>query len=276
MNSLVPKWKGIQSHKMLKLSADQIDAYHRDGFLALDELVREEEVVWMREVYDRLFATRAGRERGDQFDLGGEDREGVEPVLPQILSPSSYAPELLSGQYRQTADSVIKQLLGPSGSLGGDHAINKPARIGAATPWHQDEAYWDPSLDYNSLSIWIPLQEATIENGCMWFIPGSQKWEVHPHQPIGNNPKVHGLEMLEVDTSTAVACPLPSGGCTIHHNRTAHYTGPNLSDAPRRALILGGGVAATKRTDDRRFPWNEMKTTARQERREAYEARTTE
>ena len=44
---------------------------------------------------------------------------------------------------------------------------------------------------------------------------------------------------------------------TIHHNRTLHYAGPNVSDIPRRAYILGFGVPATPRATPRRFPWNE-------------------
>ena len=53
-------------------------------------------------------------------------------------------------------------------------------------------------MDYNSISIWIPLQDATVENGCMWFIPGSHTQEVVPHHTINHDPRVHGLEMDQV------------------------------------------------------------------------------
>lgn len=251
----------------VSLSPEQIAFYHENGFLALDELMPADEVVWVREIYDRLFQQRAGREVGDQFDLAGTDEEGKEAVLPQILGPSKYAPELANGQYRVNALHVAKQLLGPETTMGGDHAILKPARIGSETPWHQDEAYWDEATLAEGISIWIPLQEATVENGCMWFLPGSHRLPVGPHHTLNNDPRIHALEYEEVvDMSQAVACPIPAGGTTIHHCRTLHYTGPNRSDGDRRALILGCGAPGKPLDPPRDFYWNKTKQTAREER----------
>lgn len=250
------------------LTSKQIDFYHREGYLVLDAITTPEEVEWIRGIYDRLFEQRVGRDVGDQFDLGGTDEDDNPAVLPQILGPSKYAPELKEGQFRVNALAVAKQLLGPDAQAQGEHAIFKPARVGAATPWHQDEAYWNPSLNYNSFSHWIPLQPATVENGCMQFIPRSHVWEVLPHHCINNDPRIHGLEVDELEPIKAVACPIPAGGCTIHHNRTMHYAGPNTSDIPRRALILGFGLPATERSQPRNFYWNQMKETPRQKRAE--------
>ena len=248
------------------ISQDDVQFFEENGYLVLHGIVDEDEIEWMREAYDRIFAAKAGRDVGDQFDLAGTDEEGADAKLPQILSPSKYAPELLNGRFRERVLHVAQALLGADAELGGDHAILKPAQTGAATPWHQDEAYWDPSFDYRAFSAWIPLQDVTVENGCMWFVPGSHKLDVLPHHSIGHDPRVHGLEVESADTSAAVACPIPAGSATFHLSRTLHYTGPNLSDAPRRAYILGAGTKAIPRTDGRRFPWNESKQTAREER----------
>lgn len=254
----------------VSLTPDQIRFYHENGYLSIENLMPAEEVVWMREVYDRLFRDRVGRDVGDQFDLAGTDEDGTTAVLPQILGPAKYAPELRNSQLWVNGAHVVQQLLGAEATFGDGHMIYKPARIGAETPWHQDEAYWDPGLDYTSLSIWVPLQEATVENGCMWFVPGSHKLEVLQHQSIGGDPRIHALEMLEPPAmDAAVACPLPPGGATFHSSRTFHYTGANRSDIDRRAYILGGGLPATPRTDGRRFPWNDIKQTARAAREEA-------
>jgi len=248
------------------LTEYQVQFYSDNGYLAIDSIVSLDEVAWLREIYDRLFTERAGRASGDQFDLGGTDEEGKEAVLPQILGPSQYAPELLNGDYRKEALAIAKQLLGAEAEPAGEHAIFKPARTGAETPWHQDEAYWDPSLEYNSISIWIPLQEATVENGCMWFVPGSHKGEIVPHQSIGNDPRIHGLEIAGPIEGNTVVCPLSAGGCTIHNNRTLHYAGPNTSSIPRRAYILAFGVPTKKREMSLDFPWQREKHTARMER----------
>ncbi|HET6386516.1 MAG TPA: phytanoyl-CoA dioxygenase family protein [Armatimonadota bacterium] len=251
------------------LTQEQIDGYHQNGFLAIEALTTPAEVESLQSIYDSLFAARVGREVGDQFDLGGADQEGQEAALPQILGPSKYAPALRQGQLFVNAEAIARQLLGPEAKFGGDHAILKPAEIGAATPWHQDEAYWDPSMEYNSLSIWIPLQDATVESGCMQFIPGSHRSEVQPHHTINHDPRVHGLEIDAADTSGAVACPIPAGGATVHHNRTLHYAGPNLTGGPRRAYILGFSLPARPRSETRDFYWNAQKRTPREERARA-------
>lgn len=253
----------------ITLSAEQIEFYQREGYLTLPAITTPEEIAALREVYDRLFSARSGRESGDQFDLGGTDEEGKPPVLPQILDPVKYAPELADTLFRANALAIATQLMGPETRYHGEHAILKPPSIGAETPWHQDEAYWEPDLEYNSLSIWMPLQEATLENGCMQFIPGSHTLDVLPHHSIGHDPRVYGLEVDNADTSRAVACPIPAGGVTIHHCRTLHYTGPNRTDNPRRAYILVFSIPPRKREVARDFYWQAQRQAARDERARA-------
>jgi ectoine hydroxylase-related dioxygenase (phytanoyl-CoA dioxygenase family) len=253
----------------LFLSEEQIASFHRDGYLAISAITTQEEIERVKSIYDQLFQRRAGRDDGYQFDLAGTDEDEREAVLPQILEPVRYAPELNDILLRANAASMARQLLGPGAKPLGEHAIFKPAKIGAETPWHQDEAYWEEDFDFSSLSVWMPLQEATIENGCMQFIPGSHKLEVQSHQTIHNDPRIHGLVVDKVDPSTAVKCPLPAGGATFHHCRTLHYTGPNVSDIPRRAYILIFGLEPTPRNVPRNFYWNKTKQTASQERRKA-------
>ena len=258
----------VRLEPTVTLTQDQIDFYHREGYLVVQQISTPEEIERLRGIYDRLFEARAGRADGNQFDLGGTDEEGKEAVLPQILNPVKYAPELAEGLFRTNALAIARQLLGPDAAGIGDMAIFKPARIGAETPWHQDEAYWAEDYDFNTFSLWMPLQPATMENGCMQFVPRSHKLEVLPHHSIGHDPRVHGLEMDQTPTG-AVACPLAAGGCTIHHNRMFHYAGANRSDVPRRAYIQSFGTPAKKRTGPRDFYWNKQKRTAREERAKA-------
>lgn len=259
-----------------QLSPEQVQSYHRNGFLAIESLIPLDEVELLREAYDRIFNERAGRGEGMQFDLAGTDEEGKTEALPQILHPSKFAPELGRMQLQAAALSVAQQLLGPEAKLLGEHAILKPAGYGAETPWHQDEAYWDPALEYEALSIWVPLQEATLENGCMQFIPGSHKIGILTHQPIGNDTRVHGLELVDpLDTSKAVACPIPAGGATVHASTTLHYAGPNRSAEPRRAYIMIFMVPPKKLDTPRDFHWLKRRHTARDEREAAAKSRET-
>jgi len=259
------------SEPTLILSQAQIDFFHREGYLALPALTTAEEVVKLQEIYDHLFSSKAGRDQGDHLDLVTADDDSAEEMLPQILNPSKYAPELTDTLFRINATAIAKQLLGADAKFTGDHAIRKAPHSGVETPWHQDEAYWNPEKEYNALSIWIPLQEATLKNGCMQFIPGSQDQDVLPHHPIGNDPAVIGLEVDDAEgrAQRAVACELPAGGATIHHSRTLHYTGVNGSDQPRRAYILAFGTPAKQRDQVRDFYWLTQQKTKWQERSDA-------
>lgn len=254
------------SKPTVALTRDQIDFYKEQGYLTLDAVTTPEELVFLRDCYDKMFREQAGREAGEQFDLGGTDEEGKEAVLPQILGFQRFIPDFAKTLLSINCNAITKALLGADASSAGGHAIFKPAKIGAETPWHQDEAYWATGFEHRSLSIWIPLQEATLENGCMHFVPGSHKLNVLTHQSINNDPRIHGLELVESEmhhVKNAVACPLPPGGATIHHQRTMHYTPPNRSDIPRRAMIMMGSAPGRKLAEPGQFPWQAEKQTAR-------------
>ena len=251
------------------LTADQIEFFHREGYLTIEALMDPEAVEQLCRTYDELFAFRAGREEGNQYDLAGADEEDQPAILPQIVSPSKYAPRLEQMAVRKDALAIAKQLLGGDAQLQNEHAIMKPPRTAAPTPWHQDEAYWAGDLDYNSLSIWIPLQDVTPRNGSLRYIPGSHKSEVVPHFPIGNDPRVHGLETDEVDGSKAVTFSMPAGGAAIHHCRTLHGAGGNNSSTPRRAYIFGFATPPKQRKEPRDFYWKQMRQSARDRRRQA-------
>lgn len=260
-----------------RLSDDQITRFREEGYLAIDALTTPEDVAMLRAEYDRIFAERAGREDGNQLDLAGTDEEGKEAVLPQITDPSRYAAKMNESLLLANATIAGRQLLGDEAECRFAHAIFKPPRTGAETPWHQDAAYWNAAFIHNSISIWVPLQEATLENGCMQFVPGSHRWDVVDHQSKNNDPRIHALELTEmsmrlVHDDNVKSCPLPPGGATFHGGYMFHHTPPNISDIPRRALILMAVAKGTPRQMPRVFPWLQEKQTAFARRRAAAEA----
>jgi len=248
----------------MEISLAQIASFHADGFLRIDQpLASSGELSLLRDIYDRLFARDAGKDDGHRFDLSGTDLDGGRPRLPQILFPDRYEPDLCASFFDK-ASAIARQLLGAGAQTRIFHAILKPAGYGAPTPWHQDEAYWEPDQQYRSLSMWMPLQLATVENGCLWFAPGSHEWDVLPHRNIGSDPRAHGLELCDASLiEDMVACPVCAGGLVIHRNRTAHYAGPNVTDQPRRALIMEAALPPRRYVGHRRFPWKDTNLAVR-------------
>jgi hypothetical protein len=223
-----------------ELGAAELARLDEDGFLVIESFVSAEEVERLRTVYDRLFGSDAGRAEGKRIDLVGAESPGA-PNLPQIIEPSRFAPELRSGEYVARARSLARAFLGEDLLDGfGDHMIFKPPGAGAATPWHQDAAYHDPTKVERSINFWMPLDDADLDNGCLHYVPGSHRSDVLPHHSIGNDPRVHGLEVDHPESwhERSVACPIAAGGCALHLPTTLHYAGPNRSARQRRAYTL--------------------------------------
>ncbi len=260
---------------MTALSPEQIAAFREHGFLVLPDFAPAEDLQAMRAIFERLFRERVGWERGAYFDLAGVDEEGRAPKLPQLLKPANFAPELRETRAVANAAMIARQLLGPETVAWFDHAILKPPGYGAATPWHQDDAHRnDPGTHYEQLSLWLPLQPATEANGCMRFMPGTHRGPVLEHRSPHSDPRIMALECVApFDPAQAVACPLPLGSASMHHSRTLHGAGENVSDEPRFAYILAFRGPMRPAPEFRGYPWNQEKRTAAQERRKAWETR---
>ena len=128
----------------------------------------------------------------------------------------------------------IAFFIGEDAMLKDTMALAKPARIGVAKPWHQDNAYFDWLPLELTGTVWIALHDATIENSCMQVIPGGQRHGAMKHWHDADCEIVPG----RLDTSGALPVPLRAGGAMFFSGMIPHYTAPNTSDRDRNALQL--------------------------------------
>jgi ectoine hydroxylase-related dioxygenase (phytanoyl-CoA dioxygenase family) len=243
----------------VSLTTADVEAFETNGFVSIPRITTDEEVAWLRELYDWLFAGRAEAFRGGHFDLVRPyDSEG-EDRLPQLLTPEQRFTQLKQTTFWLNGRRLAAQLmrLDESQLRGWGHMIRKPALVGESLPWHQDEAYWDPKLICRALGCWLPLDDATVENGCMSYIPGSHRSDVLPHRHVGDDPRVHALfaTPAKADLARAVPAPVPAGGAVFHHSRTLHSSGPNRTDKARRAYANEWQLAPVKAQTAPLRPW---------------------
>jgi hypothetical protein len=217
---------------MALLSEADVEGYHRDGYLAVTRLADDPDVEWLAHLCSALLASEAGRR-----DLAGPGPA----TLHQLLYPERREPKVLETSFFDRAASMGAQLMGRDDLDWFTHFIVKPARGGASTAWHQDVAY-DPVLRRRGCSVWLALDDATADNGCLRFIPGSHQWPVLPHQPVGTDPRAVGMEAVGVDALTAVNVPARRGSGSVHDHRVLHAAGPNRTASARRACIAVGIV----------------------------------
>jgi ectoine hydroxylase-related dioxygenase (phytanoyl-CoA dioxygenase family) len=250
------------------LTEAQVRFFEEQGYLSVDVLTTLEEGREIRQSLERLFVNKVGEKEGAFGDLVAGADHGDEMSSPQIMNPSNYIPKLRRTQCFENALCMARQLLGETARCLFDHAILKMPKIGVATPWHQDEAYRDPNFDYQELTVWVALQDVEVEAGCLHFIPKSHKAPVLDHRSANDDPTSPALECVgQFDQTSAIPCPLKASGCTIHHYRTLHCSGPNLSDNPRFAYIMTFGTVPRPNAEKRTFGWRDQRESPLEKRR---------
>jgi ectoine hydroxylase-related dioxygenase (phytanoyl-CoA dioxygenase family) len=127
---------------------------------------------------------------------------------------------------------VCADLVGPDVNLYWDQAVYKKPEKPRRFPWHQDNgyAYVEPQ---QYLTCWVALTDATLDNGCPQVAPGLHRSGTLAHTYV--DPL--GWECLS-DYEGAAVAEVPAGGVVVFSSLTPHLTGPNLTDAVRKAYIL--------------------------------------
>lgn len=134
----------------------------------------------------------------------------------------------------------VEQLIGPDLILWITRILCKPAGDGQEVPWHQDGQYW-PIRPLGTCSVWIALEPVDRDNGCMRFIPGSQRREaLYSHRISARENLVLNQEVIpeEFDESLAVDVELEPGQMSLHDVRMIHASLANTSKRRRAGLIL--------------------------------------
>jgi ectoine hydroxylase-related dioxygenase (phytanoyl-CoA dioxygenase family) len=229
-------------------SSEEIESFRENGFLVVERLTSDEEIGWIRQIFDFIFSPSEAGKFGAPVDRTGTLAPGESPNLTQAFHPELRFPELLRTAHRRNAKRYAAALLGVDEDLlaSWGHMIRKEPG-GRAALWHQDHAYWEPDFDYCALGVWLPMHSVTAQMGAMQFVPGSHKRGLLPHRH-DDDPRVNVLTVAEpVDPARAVACPLEMGGATFHHYQTLHYTAPNSTDRPRLAYPVEFQVKPVRR-----------------------------
>ena len=127
-----------------------------------------------------------------------------------------------------------------------EHLLPRDPKTGAildgATPWHQDGAFFEPEVDgVDMVTVWFPLSDATIENGCLAVLPGSHREAYSVHCPQGTRINPAGLDRIPEETFDAdelLPTPMKRGGALVFHRRMIHGSLPNKSDELRWSMDL--------------------------------------
>ena len=215
------------------LTPAQIEAYRRDGYVAVPDFLDADELaVWRTAVDEAL------RIRGSRKIPGGDATAGdsyYDNVFIQRLNLWQTDVRMKSLILDERIGRMCCELEGLDAiRVWHDQALVKRPWDNP-TAWHLDDPYW--SFDSSqAISIWIALDDATRDNGCLYFLPGSHRLARFETVGIGENMKDLFKMYPAMGQIPSVAAPLPAGGCSFHNGLTAHGAGANMTIGWRRAM----------------------------------------
>ena len=121
-----------------------------------------------------------------------------------------------------------------------DQLFCKPAKHGGVVAWHQDYSYWTRTAPMQHLTCWIGLDDATKDNGCLYYSPGSHKWGLLDKPELAGD--MEGLMDYLTEEQKAEFKPIPiemkKGYGSFHHALMVHGSYENRSANSRRAFVL--------------------------------------
>lgn len=233
--------------------------YKQNGFVAVNQVIEPAEVqqaieALMQHVFDPDTKTTVQFSKPVKEIRSPEERENAVRKVAlfigkdEVLTSLSQHPKLVE---------IVEKLLGEESRLVQDMALLKPPRGGGEKPWHQDMAYGNLAYDKAVIGVWIALDEAEIENGCMHVIPRSHMQGAIPHYAERDWQLCDTMVPVERD----VVVPLKPGGALFFHGLLMHGTPFNQSEKRRRAIQLHYAPRSAEKLSPKeykRFFTNEM------------------
>jgi phytanoyl-CoA hydroxylase len=222
-----------------ELSPREITSYGEKGFLVIDDFLSDIELIEWREKIDA-----AARERGryllpgQRWEENRETGEYYSIVLSQRVN--------LSRSNQGVRGLIVNPRIG--------RLISRLSGIGAVRMWHDqllikepyspptsfhlDEPFWSFTSD-QALTIWVALDDATLQNGAMCYLPGVHRERRRVQIDLTGDIGSIFRSYPEWATIDPVFCPVCAGGCIFHHGLVAHGACANMTPRARRAMTAG-------------------------------------
>ncbi len=269
-NTFNLKKQHTKKQEMPYLTPIQIEEFHRDGYLVINDFWNPDTVDTLRNkiggiVADAdltdvksIFSTKENMRKADNYFLnsGGEIRFFWEEKAwkdGQLIAPPEKCinkighnlhdldPDFQTVSYEARVGSICEDLGLVHPLLAQSMYIFKQAKLGGDVTPHQDGAflYTEPQ---SCIGFWWPLDDCTLDNGCLWAVPGSHNLGVHRRfrrsDPPSEGTEFTPLEPVVWDVSAAVPLEIGRGSLVLIHSAVVHFSKENLSERPRHAYSI--------------------------------------
>jgi len=233
-------------------TAEMKSFYDANGFLVVENVFADGELAALKARIDEIVQNPSRAPEGVHVSREGDtvaDKSSAEAQNRAVRGMAFMA--RYDDQFRAAAChapllEIVRALIGPRVKVFRDQMLLKPPG-GQAKPVHQDQSYFRVQPVDALVTAWIALDDATLENGCMVYVPGSHRhatiFEVapDPERPVHHIPQTGDIALEE-----EVFCPVPRGSVIFHHGLTLHRSEVNRTETWRRALIFHYATAESR------------------------------
>ena len=210
-------------------TSDQLESFRVDGFFTYPHFFDKQEVSLLQAEIERLKTEGLLRNVATEGD--GVSHSTQKRNL-QLCPCSTFSSPFKALPFAAKVVNAMSELIGDPVRVRLDQVFLKPAKDGAGTNWHQDNAYFQLENPLKGAAMWIAVHDASVENGTMHMIPGlhMQKLE-HSRDPDSD----HHVRCWP-DETLEVPCELKAGGVVFFAYGTPHCTKGNSTDRDRAGL----------------------------------------
>ena len=227
----------------MALTSAQRQFYQDKGYVVVENLI---EPAMLRQLRDRIteIAQAAAQERGVPVPGQVGYEPGSATAAPGKKAPLRKLNSLAAHDEFFRSVAMLPEILDIAAELTGsagplllydDQAFLKPAFAGSEKPLHQDNSYFRMEPHDAAVTCWIAVDDSTLENGCMRYIPGSHKLGLLPHKALS---AAHLTPEAPFDPNDEIPAPVGAGGAIFHHLLCLHSSRANTSPRSRRAWAL--------------------------------------
>lgn len=251
VSTLFPLPETRQQWACHRLSDEQVAFYRREGYLPGIRILADAQVDALRAELEGLFDPK---HPGHDLFYEYHSNESKDPntVLFHALGAWRIAPGFHDLLWNPAFTVAASQLLDGAVRFWHDQLFCKPPHHGGVVAWHQDYSYWTRTQPMAHLTCWIGLDDATADNGCVHYVPGSHRWPLLPVTGLaGGMEAIHSVLTEEQQAQfKPVAAELKKGFATFHHPLMVHGSYGNATDRPRRAAVVNVFLDGTRSASD--------------------------
>lgn len=222
-----------------RLSDEQVATFHEQGYVAGMRLLSDEVVdVLVEQLQLLVDAKHPGHDLFYEY----HSNESPDPtrVLFHALGAWRITPGFHDVLWNPAFTVPASQLLGGAVRFWHDQLFCKPAEHGSVVAWHQDYSYWTRTKPMSHLTCWIGLDDASRDNGCLQYVPGSHRWDLLPVTGLAGD--MDAIQTVLSDEQKRafkpVAIELKRGEAAFHHPLLVHGSYENRTPRQRRATVI--------------------------------------